>query len=35
MLPFLSVVVPVYNEEASERHWREMLALFGEALKVA
>ena len=25
--------MPVYNEEASERHWREMLKLFGEALK--
>ena len=25
--------MPVYNEEASERHWREMLKLFGETLK--
>jgi carboxymethylenebutenolidase len=25
--------MPVYDEEASERHWREMLALFGETLK--
>lgn len=23
---------PVYNEEAAERHWRELLALFAEAL---
>jgi carboxymethylenebutenolidase len=25
--------MPVYNEEAAERHWREMLKLFGETLK--
>ena len=25
--------MPVYNAEASERHWREMLKLFGETLK--
>ncbi len=25
--------MPVYNEEASERHWREMLKLFDETLK--
>jgi carboxymethylenebutenolidase len=25
--------MPVYNEAAAERHWREMLALFGEKLK--
>ena len=25
--------LPVYDREASERHWREMLALFGETLK--
>jgi len=25
--------MPVYNEEASERHWREMLKLFEETLK--
>ncbi|HEY5007413.1 MAG TPA: dienelactone hydrolase family protein [Caulobacteraceae bacterium] len=25
--------MPVYNEAASERHWREMLKLFGETLK--
>jgi carboxymethylenebutenolidase len=25
--------MPVFNEEASERHWREMLKLFGETLK--
>jgi len=25
--------MPVYNEEASERHWREMLTLFDETLK--
>lgn len=25
--------MPVYKAEASERHWREMLALFGETLK--
>jgi carboxymethylenebutenolidase len=27
--------LPVYNEPAAERHWREMLALFDETLKVA
>jgi carboxymethylenebutenolidase len=27
--------MPVYNREASERHWREMLALFDGALKAA
>jgi carboxymethylenebutenolidase len=27
--------MPVYNEAAAERHWREMLKLFGETLKVA
>ena len=27
--------LPVYNEPAAERHWREMLALFDEPLKVA
>ena len=25
--------MPVYNEEAAERHWREMLKLFAETLK--
>jgi len=25
--------MPVYNEEAAERHWREMLSLFAETLK--
>src|ERR1700677_3948 len=25
--------LPVYNEEAAERHWTEMLALFDETLK--
>jgi carboxymethylenebutenolidase len=25
--------MPVYNEEASERHWREMLKLFDATLK--
>ena len=25
--------MPVYNEEAAERHWREMLALFDKTLK--
>jgi carboxymethylenebutenolidase len=25
--------MPVYNVEAADRHWREMLALFGETLK--
>ena len=25
--------MPAYNEQASERHWREMLALFDETLK--
>ena len=25
--------MPVYNEAAAERHWREMLKLFGETLK--
>jgi hypothetical protein len=27
--------LPVYNEPAAERHWTEMLALFGETLKAA
>lgn len=27
--------MPVYDREASERHWREMLALFDETLKAA
>lgn len=27
--------LPVYNEQAAERHWREMLGLFDETLKVA
>jgi carboxymethylenebutenolidase len=27
--------MPVYNREASERHWREMLALFDGQLKKA
>jgi carboxymethylenebutenolidase len=27
--------MPAYNREASERHWRELLKLFGETLKVA
>jgi carboxymethylenebutenolidase len=26
--------MPVYNEAAAERHWRELLKLFGETLKV-
>lgn len=26
--------MPVYNREASERHWRELLALFDETLRV-
>jgi len=25
--------MPVYNHEAAERHWRELLALFDAALK--
>ena len=25
--------MPVYNEDAAERHWREMLKLFAETLK--
>jgi carboxymethylenebutenolidase len=25
--------MPVYDKDASERHWREMLKLFGETLK--
>jgi carboxymethylenebutenolidase len=27
--------MPVYDRDASERHWRELLALFGETLKEA
>jgi carboxymethylenebutenolidase len=27
--------MPVYNREASERHWRDMLALFDETLKAS